>query len=89
MYELRQGNFNRYTAIAYDICLVDDKMQRHSVEKVENVLLEEAASFLSSRGCYTDEVEHAVEEMEKNEHNWACFGVLGTFIFSKYNGVLN
>lgn len=58
-------------------------------EKFMDRTLEEVSEFLLQRGIDDNEIDVAVEQMLKNEHNIAEFGVLGGFIFSKYVGVLH
>lgn len=49
---------------------------------VRNDSLPISTSRLGSEGVHHQEIKVAIEEMEKNGHNCAEFGVLRSFIFS-------
>lgn len=58
-------------------------------ESFMNRTLEEVSEFLMQRGVDDNEIDTAIQEMIKHEHNVAEFGIYGRFVFSKFVGVLH
>ena len=55
--------------------------------KKENLYLLDAIFLLEDYGCDPYETQLATEVMEQEGHDTANFGMLGTFLYSEYNGV--
>lgn len=59
----------------------------YTAKEVSNVYLIDAINILEDEGVDPFEMQYAVEEMKKNDHDTAHFGMLGTFVFSAFEGV--
>ncbi len=62
---------------------MDDKKFCKAVEK-HQLYLVDALNTLENEGVDPYEMEHAVQEMTLHGHNTAHFGMMGSFISSKY-----
>jgi hypothetical protein len=59
------------------------------ISKLDEVLTKDAGvavEFLVDKGVERDEVLYALNHMEENGHDIAHFGMMGGFVFSKFNG---
>lgn len=58
----------------------------NTVMLVSNVSLDTASDVLAVDGVEEDDIDVAIQEMFKNDHNYAEFGLHGGFVFSDYRG---
>lgn len=88
MHLLKKTGDNKFTVIAYDLGVNDGRIERNIAAQVDDVDLETAANILENGKVDGDEIDVAVIEMEKNDHNTASFGIFGKLTCTMYEGVL-
>lgn len=88
MHLLKKTGTSSFTVIAYDIGVNDGRIERNVHAQFDDLSVEKAASILETRSVDADEIDVALMEMEKNEHNTASFGVFGKLTCTLYEGVL-
>jgi hypothetical protein len=59
----------------------------YTAKEINNLYLVDAIDILEDEGVDPFEMQYAIEEMKKSDHDTAHFGMLGTFVFSAFEGV--
>lgn len=59
----------------------------NTMHLASNVSLDEASDALARDGVMEDDIDVAIEEMFKNDHTYAEFGLGGGFVFSEFRGM--
>lgn len=85
---IREAN-GSWSALTYKLEVSPNGMGRGEPIKLQNVSLDDASVFLQRAGIRYDEIDYALVELTKNEHNVANFGIQGSFISSRFEGILH
>lgn len=55
----------------------------------KDMSVDAASEFMITQGVVDEEIDYAIKSMFSNDHNRSVFGIMGTFIYSEFKGLLN
>lgn len=89
--EKQIGTYGTVRYLAYED-LIETSINGNTVTRLDEIQspdLEDILIFLNDRGVRSEEIEIALDEMDKNDHNKAGFGRLGRFVSSWFEGLMH